>query len=62
MSSSHTKSQRKCPSCGGNLFVRRDVAHSDETGVDRVDVMLVCRDEACAEPVRHLRTEHPQPA
>ncbi|MGV9712306.1 hypothetical protein ACWDTI_16780 [Gordonia sp. NPDC003424] len=61
MSSSHTKSQRKCPSCGANLYVRKDVAHSDD-GPGRVDVMLVCRDEACSEPARHLRTEHPQPA
>lgn len=61
MSSSHTKSQRKCPSCGANLYVRKDVSHSDE-GSGRVDVMLVCRDESCTEPARHLRTEHPQPA
>ncbi|MEE3850740.1 hypothetical protein VZC37_10370 [Gordonia sp. LSe1-13] len=61
MSSSHTKSQRKCPSCGANLYVRKDVAQS-ESGHGRVDVMLVCRDEACIEPARHLRTEHPQPA
>ncbi|MCH5644119.1 MULTISPECIES: hypothetical protein [unclassified Gordonia (in: high G+C Gram-positive bacteria)] len=61
MSSSHSKSQRKCPTCGANLFVRRDVTRSD-SGVERVDVMLVCRDESCSEQVRHLRTEHPQPA
>ncbi|MDL9944682.1 hypothetical protein QSJ19_03605 [Gordonia sp. ABSL11-1] len=61
MSSSHSKSQRKCPSCGANLYVRKDVTRS-ESGTDRVDVMLVCRDESCSEPSRHLRTEHTQPA
>lgn len=61
MSSSHSKSQRKCPTCGANLYVRRDVTQSD-SGVGRVDVMLVCREESCSEPSRHLRTEHPQPA
>ncbi|MED5802522.1 hypothetical protein VX037_15940 [Gordonia sp. Z-3] len=61
MSSSHAKSQRKCPSCGANLYVRKDVVQSD-AGPSRVDVMIVCRDEACSEPARHLRTEHPQPA
>jgi hypothetical protein len=61
MPSSHTKTQRKCPTCGAPLYLRRDITES-ETGVSRVDVMLVCRDEACTEPVRHLRTEHTQPA
>ncbi len=61
MSSSHTKSQRKCPSCGANLHVRKDVAYSD-SGPGRIDVMLVCRTESCGEPVRHLHTEHVQPA
>ncbi|MEP9391647.1 MULTISPECIES: hypothetical protein [Gordonia] len=61
MSSSHVKSQRKCPSCGANLHVRKDVATS-EGGHRRVDTMLVCRDEACSEPARHLHTEHLQTA
>lgn len=61
MSSSHIKSQRKCPTCGAHMFVRKDVVRSDE-GHQRIDVMLVCRDESCAEPAVHLRTEHPQPA
>ncbi|WP_336619219.1 hypothetical protein [Gordonia alkanivorans] len=61
MPSSHTKTQRKCQTCGAPLYIRRDVTES-ETGLERVDVMLVCRDEACSQPVRHVRTEHPQPA
>lgn len=61
MSSSHTKSPKKCPSCGANLYVRKDIVESD-TGVQRVDVMLVCRDESCSQPAQHVRTEHPQPA
>ncbi|MDV7098858.1 hypothetical protein R4227_01560 [Gordonia amicalis] len=61
MSSSHSKTQRKCQTCGAPLYIRRDITQS-ETGLGRVDVMLVCRDEACTQSVRHLRTEHPQPA
>ncbi|WP_168698630.1 hypothetical protein [Gordonia paraffinivorans] len=61
MSSTYSKTQRKCQSCGAPLYIRRDVVES-KTGLGRVDVMLVCRDETCAEPARHLRTEHPQPA
>ncbi|WP_232719096.1 hypothetical protein [Gordonia metallireducens] len=60
MSSTHTKTQRKCQTCGAPLYIRRDITES-ETGLERVDIMLVCRDEACTQPVRHLRTEHPQP-
>ncbi|MGW0037185.1 hypothetical protein GYA93_18995 [Gordonia desulfuricans] len=61
MSSSHVKSQRKCPSCGANLYVRKDVTETDN-GMRRVDTMLVCRDESCTEPARHLGTELLQPA
>lgn len=61
MSSTHTKTQRRCQTCGAPLYLRRDITES-ETGLERIDIMLVCRDEACAQPVRHLRTEHPQPA
>lgn len=61
MSTSHTKSQRKCPSCGANLHIRKDVVETAGGG-RRVDTMLVCRDESCPEPSRHLHTEHPQHA
>ncbi|WP_040510598.1 hypothetical protein [Gordonia soli] len=62
MSTSLSKSTRKCPTCGANLYVRKDVAVAAADGPGRVDIMLVCRDESCAQPVRHLRTDHPLPA
>ncbi|MGC4932527.1 hypothetical protein ACLQ3C_02425 [Gordonia sp. DT30] len=61
MPSSYLKSRRKCPSCGANLHVRKDVTESS-SGSRRVDTTLVCRDEGCSEPSRHLHTEHLQPA
>ncbi|MDL9938412.1 hypothetical protein QSJ18_16800 [Gordonia sp. ABSL1-1] len=62
MSSSHTKTQRKCPRCGVNLHLRRDVVATSDDGAERIDVMLVCPDEGCTQPAQHLRTEHHQPA
>ncbi|MFT4127676.1 MAG: hypothetical protein QM662_15795 [Gordonia sp. (in: high G+C Gram-positive bacteria)] len=61
MSTSYLKSRRKCPSCGATLHVRKDVVES-AGGVGRVDAVLVCRDEACGEPARHLGTEYLQSA
>ena len=61
MSTSHLKSQRKCSTCGANLHVRKDVT-TTEGGQRRIDTMLVCPDESCTQPTRHLHTEHPQPA
>jgi len=42
------------------LFLRHDMTHAT-SGQDRTDVMLVCRNEACAQPARHLSTQY-QPA
>ncbi|OBC12778.1 hypothetical protein A5788_00985 [Gordonia sp. 852002-50816_SCH5313054-c] len=58
MSSSYSKTPRKCSTCGAPLFYRRDVTTS-ESGTPRVDAMLVCRNEGCSEPALHLKTEHP---
>ncbi|MBD0023505.1 hypothetical protein GII33_08820 [Gordonia pseudamarae] len=60
MSTTHTKTQRRCPTCGELLLLRHDMNRS-EAGQDRTDIMLVCRNEACAQPARHLSTRR-QPA
>ena len=60
MSTTHTKTRRRCPTCGELLFRRHDMTHAT-SGQDRTDVMLVCRNEACAQPARHLSTQY-QPA